>query len=145
MDKQIITRKIKNFLIAERGMDMVGVCPASALDAEPEGVEVQDFTPFDYSSVRSDPADDFQDGEPARSPRPSRYDEEQVSPIFERRARSERPPREGSDTGYEQREQRRAERQQTRRPRVYQDEGPEPRSQNRRGFTPDVPSFMKRK
>ena len=27
MDKQIITRKIKNFLIAERGMDMVGVCP----------------------------------------------------------------------------------------------------------------------
>ena len=86
-----------------------------------------------------------EDGEPARSPRPSRYDEEQVSPIFERRARSERPPREGSDTGYEQREQRRAERQQTRRPRVYQDEGPEPRSQNRRGFTPDVPSFMKRK
>ena len=86
-----------------------------------------------------------EDGEPARNPRPSRYDEEQVSPIFERRARSERPPREGSDTGYEQREQRRAERQQTRRPRVYQDEGPEPRSQNRRGFTPDVPSFMKRK
>ena len=37
------------------------------LDAEPEGVEVQDFTPFDYSSVRSDPADDFQDGEPARN------------------------------------------------------------------------------
>ena len=83
--------------------------------------------------------------EPARGPRPSRYEEEQVSPIFERRARNERPPREGADTGYEQREQRRAERQQTRRPRVYQDEGQEPRSQNRRGFAPDVPSFMKKK
>jgi len=85
------------------------------------------------------------DDEPERAPRTSRYDEEQVSPIFERRARTERPPRQGSDTGYEQREQRRAERQQTRRPRVYQDEGQEPRNQNRRGFTPDVPSFMKRK
>jgi len=85
--------------------------------------------------------------EPERAPRPSRYEEEQVSPIFERRARAERerPPRQGSDTGYEQREQRRAERQQTRRPRVYQDEGQEPRNQSRRGFTPDVPSFMKKK
>ena len=43
MDKQIITRKIKNFLIAERGMDMVGVCPASALDAEPEGYRPTDI------------------------------------------------------------------------------------------------------
>ena len=83
--------------------------------------------------------------EPARSPRPSRYEEEQVSPIFERRARSERPLRESADTGYEQREQRRAERQQTRRPRVYQDDGQEQRNQSRRGFAPDVPSFMKKK
>jgi len=85
--------------------------------------------------------------EPIRASRPSRYEEEQVSPIFERRPRPERerPPRESADTGYEQREQRRAERQQTRRPRVYQEDGQEPRSQNRRGFTPDVPSFMKRK
>ena len=83
--------------------------------------------------------------EPARSPRPSRYEEEQVSPIFERRARNERPLRESADTGYEQREQRRAERQQTRRPRVYQDDGQEPRNQSRRGFAPDVPSFMKKK
>ena len=43
MDKQIITRKIKNFLIAERGMDMVGICPASALDAEPEGYRPTDI------------------------------------------------------------------------------------------------------
>ena len=86
--------------------------------------------------------------EPERAPRTSRYEEEEVSPIFERRARTERerPPRQSADTGYEQREQRRAERQQTRRPRVYQDEPQEqPRNQNRRGFTPDVPSFMKRK
>ena len=83
--------------------------------------------------------------EPARSPRPSRYEEEQVSPIFERRARNERPLRESADTGYEQREQRRAERQQTRRPRVYQDDGQEQRNQSRRGFAPDVPSFMKKK
>ena len=90
---------------------------------------------------------DGEEAEPVRAPRSSRYEEEQVSPIFERRARTERerPPRESADTGYEQREQRRAERQQTRRPRVYQDEGQEPRNQTRRGFTPDVPSFMKKK
>ena len=82
-----------------------------------------------------------------QEPRPrSRYEEEQVSPIFERRPRSERPPRDSADTGYEQREQRRAERQQTRRPsRVYQEDGQEPRTQSRRGFAPDVPSFMKKK
>ena len=83
--------------------------------------------------------------EPVRPSRASRYEEEEVSPIFERRARSERPAREGSDTGYEQREQRRAERQQTRRPRVYQEDGQEARPQSRRGFAPDVPSFMKKK
>ncbi len=81
-------------------------------------------------------------------PARSRYaEEEPVSPIFERRPprpERERPPREGSDTGYEQREARRAERQQTRRPRVYQEDGQAPR-QSRRGFTPDVPSFMKKK
>ena len=43
MDKQIITRKIKNFLIAERGMDLVGICPASALEAEPEGYRPTDI------------------------------------------------------------------------------------------------------
>ena len=96
--------------------------------------------------VSASPLGDGRDtDEQPRGPRPSRYEEEQVSPIFERRARSERPPRESADTGYEQREQRRAERQQTRRPRVYQEDGQEMRGQNRRGFTPDVPSFMKRK
>ncbi len=78
-----------------------------------------------------------------RAPRASRYEEEPVSPIFERRPR-ERAPRDVD--GYEQREQRRSERAQAPRRRVYQEDAQEqPRSQNRRGFTPDVPSFMKKK
>ncbi len=43
MDKQVITRKVKNFLIAERGMDLVGICPPSALAAEPEGYRPTDI------------------------------------------------------------------------------------------------------
>ena len=86
------------------------------------------------------------ENEPERAPRASRYaEDEPVSPIFERRPRPERPARESADTGYEEREQRRAERQHTRRPRVYQEEGQETRTQSRRGFTPDVPSFMRKK
>ena len=80
-----------------------------------------------------------------RAPRASRYEEEPVSPIFERRPR-ERAPRERDVDGYEQREQRRSERANAPRRRVYQEDGQEqPRPQNRRGFTPDVPSFMKKK
>ena len=110
------------------------------------GFEKPAFT----DTLKSSPLTEDRDGaseEPPRAPRASRYEEEEVSPIFERRARGERPPRrEGTDTGYEQREQRRAERAQApRRPRVYQEDGQEPRSQNRRGFAPDVPSFMKKK
>ena len=85
--------------------------------------------------------------EPAepRAPRASRYEEEPVSPIFERRPR-ERAPRDRDLDGYEQREQRRSERAQAPRRRVYQEDGQEaPRSRERRGFTPDVPSFMKKK
>ncbi len=84
--------------------------------------------------------------EPAPAPRPaSRYEEEPVSPIFERRpARSGERSRDGADPGYAREPRRPA--QQPRRPsRVYQEEGPEPRSQSRRGFTPDVPSFMRKK
>ena len=111
------------------------------------GFEKPSFTDPLKSAIGSESREAPVD-EPERAPRTSRYEEEEVSPIFERRARTERerPPRQSADTGYEQREQRRAERQQTRRPRVYQDEGQEqPRTQNRRGFTPDVPSFMKKK
>ena len=107
------------------------------------GFEKPSFTASHTASTigEREPAGEAE-AEPERPARnASRYEEEPVSPIFERRSR----PREGGDTGYEQREQRRAERQQTRRPRVYQEDGQEPRSQNRRGFAPDVPSFMKKK
>ena len=68
--------------------------------------------------------------------RGSRYaEEEPASPIFERRPRRENPDGENR------------ERRPQRRPRVYQEDGvQEPnRPQNRRGFTPDVPSFMRKK
>ncbi len=108
------------------------------------GFEKPAFT----DSLKSSPLTEDRDGaseEPPRAPRASRYEEEEVSPIFERRSRGERPlRREGTDTGYEQREQRRAERQQTRRPRMNPEDGQESRPA-RRGFAPDVPSFMKKK
>ena len=88
---------------------------------------------------------DGDEPQPERTPRASRYEEEPVSPIFERRPR-ERAPRERDVDGYEQREQRRSERANAPRRRVYQEDGQEqPRRENRRGFTPDVPSFMKKK
>ena len=37
MDKHQLTQNIKNFLLGERKMDLVGVCPAGALAEEPEG------------------------------------------------------------------------------------------------------------
>ena len=43
MDKSIVTQQIKNFLMSERGMDLVGICPASALDGEPEGYRPTDI------------------------------------------------------------------------------------------------------
>ena len=82
--------------------------------------------------------------EPApRRERPVRsYEDEEVSPIFERRQRSStaapRPRR------YEEPDREYAE-EQPRRQRVYSDDSPESRTQSRRGFTPDVPSFMKKK
>ena len=86
---------------------------------------------------------------PAREARAPRYsDDEPVSPIFERRTRPvERVrDRDQADAGYrEEQPARRAPQQQPRRPRVYQEDGQEPRTQARRGFTPDVPSFMKKK
>ena len=79
-------------------------------------------------------------------PAPRAYeDDEPISPIFERRPRSASAPvrdrvRE-SDEPY-QPERRNAPQ---RRPRVYQDDYQESRTQSRRGFTPDVPSFMKKR
>ena len=87
--------------------------------------------------------------EPVEEPReraPRAYeDEEPVSPIFEQR-RPSRPVRERvreSDEPYQP--ERRQAQQPQRRQRVYQDDYQENRTQSRRGFTPDVPSFMKKK
>ena len=43
MDKIIVTREIKNYLYKEHGMDLVGICPASALANEPEGYRPTDI------------------------------------------------------------------------------------------------------
>ena len=72
-------------------------------------------------------------------------EEEPVSPIFERRQRPSTtvPVRERvreSDDSYQPERRQPAQR----RPRVYQDDYQESRTQSRRGFTPDVPSFMKK-
>jgi len=92
---------------------------------------------------------DEKEEEPVEERRPMRSyeDDEPVSPIFEQRRPSSRPVRERvreSDEPY-QPERRQAPQQPQRRQRVYQDDYQETRSQNRRGFTPDVPSFMKKK
>ena len=85
---------------------------------------------------------------PAAQESRSRFTEEEepVSPIFERRAPRSR---EATDAGYEGRASRPASgaSQQRRAPRVYQEDGVSepPRTQSRRGFTPDVPSFMRKK
>ena len=95
------------------------------------------------SSVSYEPKDE----EPEEDSRPSRsFEDEPVSPIFERRQRpsTTTPVRERvreSDEPYQP--ERRTQSQ--RRQRVYQDDYQESRTQSRRGFTPDVPSFMKKK
>ena len=90
--------------------------------------------------------------EPESAPAPereqprSRYaEEEPVSPIFERRASREREQRsrDAAESAFDSSRERRPQR----KPRVYQEDGVSepPRTQNRRGFTPDVPSFMRKK
>ena len=109
------------------------------------GFEKSPFNGVQPSVSRDEPAQ-----EPVQESRPasSRFTEEEpVSPIFERRSPS-RSSRESADAGYESRERRPSSGTQPRRsPRVYQEDGiSEPRpTQNRRGFTPDVPSFMRKK
>ena len=65
--------------------------------------------------------------------------------FFDRRSTRSRDT---ADAGYESRSSRASSSTQPRRaPRVYQEDGvSEPqRTQTRRGFTPDVPSFMRKK
>ncbi len=83
-------------------------------------------------------------GEEPRRERPMRsFEDEEVSPIFERK---QRPT--GRERRYEEADKSYTESESESRPRrnrVYSDDSPETRTQSRRGFTPDVPSFMKRK
>ena len=87
--------------------------------------------------------------EPRRESVERDYDEgRNVSPIFERRPRTTVPVRESDEPYQPERrstERRPAAPQPQRRTRVYQDDYEDSRSQPRRGFTPDVPSFMKKK
>ncbi len=90
-------------------------------------------TPFAEEKPKAAPAPaeeaDLDEPAPRR-----RYDEEEISPIFERRNRPAQP-----------RERRYDDDARPRRQRTYADDSPENRTQARRGFTPDVPSFMKKR
>ena len=93
---------------------------------------MDDIDEEEYASIRRERA--------SRS-----YEEEEVSPIFERRQRPQQPRErryEAPDREYSEEQPREPRRP---RQRVYSDDAPEARTQNRRGFTPDVPSFMKKK
>ena len=103
-------------------------------------------TPFGTEKAAKPAARSIMDEPEAEAPRrerPSRsFEDDEISPIFERRRpqqrerRYEAPDREYSGGNQEPR---------PRRTRVYSDDSPESRTQARRGFTPDVPSFMKKK
>ncbi len=96
---------------------------------------------------------DSNEDEEAPAPRRERpvrnFEDEEVSPIFERNKRP--APRRYEDAPRERRreepdrEYAEGKEERPRRSRVYSDDSPESRTQNRRGFTPDVPSFMKKK
>ena len=51
METKRITQQIRNYLIREHGMDLVGVCPADALADEPEGYRPTDILPCASSVV----------------------------------------------------------------------------------------------
>ena len=105
------------------------------------------FEKAPFAGVRpsvSREAEPMDEPAPAQESR-SRFteNEEPVSPIFERRSSR----RDVADTGYDTRSGRTANTQTRRAPRVYQEDGVSepPRTQSRRGFEPDVPSFMRKK
>ena len=85
--------------------------------------------------------------EVVRRDRPRAYndDESEISPIFERRqAPAQRPPREPRQRNNDDDLEFSPRSSQQRRQRVYQDDAGESHAQSRRGFTPDVPSFLKK-
>ncbi len=110
------------------------------------GFEKPEYTAAPKAATTAAPAPSYSYEEPAEAPEERRsarsYEEEEepVSPIFEQR----RPARTAREDSYQT--ERRPAQQPQRRQRVYQDDYQESnRTQNRRGFTPDVPSFMKKK
>ena len=54
MDKHLLTLSVRNFLTGQRGMDLVGIYPASALAEEPEGYRPTDIL---YSCKASSSSD----------------------------------------------------------------------------------------
>ena len=99
-------------------------------------------TPFVAEKPKKSTLDEVEEA-PRRERAQRNFEDEEVSPIFERRQRPvnrerryEDPDREYASSGDAPR---------PRRTRVYSDDSPESRTQSRRGFTPDVPSFMKKK
>ena len=98
-------------------------------------------TPFAAPKKGRTLMDEVVEEEAPRARRERSFEDEEVSPIFERRNRPAQRERryEEPDSEYAKEEPR------PRRSRVYSDDSPESRTQARRGFTPDVPSFMKKK
>ena len=112
--------------------------PAAAATAQPAAAAPA-------APIYEEPAEEAVEERPARPQRA--YEDEEISPIFERR-----PVRQGGSAPVRERVRESDEpyqperRQPQRRPRVYQDDYQENnRTQTRRGFSPDVPSFMRRK
>ena len=103
-------------------------------------------TPFAADKKKNTSAflDNEEEVEPRRE-RPARsFDDAEVSPIFERKQRPANRERRYEDPDREYNAAGEGE-PRPRRSRVYSDDSPESRTQARRGFTPDVPNFMKRK
>ncbi len=103
-------------------------------------------TPFAADKKKNASAflDNEEEVEPRRE-RPARsFDDAEVSPIFERKQRPANRERRYEDPDREYNAAGEGE-PRPRRSRVYSDDSPESRTQARRGFTPDVPNFMKRK
>ena len=112
-------------------------------------------TPFAAEKKAVREVKSFLDSNDEEAPAPRRerpmrtFEDEEVSPIFERNKRP--APRRHEDMPRERRreepdrEYAEEREERPRRSRVYSDDSPESRTQNRRGFTPDVPSFMKKK
>ena len=102
-------------------------------------------TGFEAPAQKPDPRVETAGYARAEERKPLLSDEEQVSPIFGTARTAvepiinERPAQAAPQT-----QRPAAPQQNAPRPRAYQDE-PDPRTRNRRGFTPDVPSFLRKK